>query len=141
MNNSFLQEGLNRTVKELFIFLKSRVKNKEFQCYISLIDLTNNVEYYIEKYISKKIETDLSELFKNKEYINELKLNIEQRNISVFKENISIFKDLKIDEWYKELDAENQTILWKYFKNLFKIATMLSKTKNNTFFSPPIPKH
>jgi hypothetical protein len=136
MNNGFLQEGLNRTAKEMFVFLKSRVKNVEFQGYASLIDLTNNADY-IEKYISKGIQTDLTELFKDRNYYNELKLKITEKDISLFEqEGIHFFQQANIREWYKELNEEEQTILWKYFKNLFQIVTMLSKT-NNPKPSPP----
>ncbi len=132
MNNEFLQEGLNRTVKELFVFLKQRVKNDEFQRYASLIDLTNNVDYYIEKYISKGLETDLRELFRDKNYYNELKLKIVEKDVTLFEiEGIQFFQQVNIREWYDELNEEDQAILWKYFNNLFRITTMLSKTNNS----------
>ena len=140
MNNGFLQEGLNRTAKELFVFLKSRVKNVEFQGYASLIDLTNNADYYIEKYISKGLETDLTKLFKDRTYYNELKLKITEKDISLFEqEDIHFFQQVNIREWYDELNEEEQTILWKYFKNLFQIITMLSKTNNPKSPPPPPP--
>ena len=133
--NQFLQEGLNRTTKELFLFLKCRVKNEEFQTYASLIDLSNNADYYIEKYISKGIQTDLVELFKDKQFYNELKMKVLEKDTSLFnQENIQFFQQVNIHELYEELDEEDKKILWKYFKNLFQIATMLSKstTKPNT---------
>jgi hypothetical protein len=136
MNNEFLQEGLNRTIKELFVFLKQRVQNEKFQTYASLIDLSNNVDYYIQKYISKGIQTDLSGLFKKKEYYNELKLKIEMKDTSLFEtKDIEFFQSVNIREWYEELNEQDQTILWKYFKNLFRITTLLSKSTN----SKPIP--
>lgn len=139
MNNEFLQEGLNRTIKELFVFLKSRVKNEEFQSYVLLIDLTNSADYYIEKYISKGIQSDLKKLFRDRKYYNELKLKITEKDISLFKqEGIQFFQQVNIQQCYEELDKEDQTVLWKYFKNLFQIATMLSKT--NITHSPPPPK-
>ena len=139
MNNEFLQEGLNRTIKELFVFLKSRVKNEEFQSYVLLIDLTNSADYYIEKYISKGIQSDLKKLFRDRKYYNELKLKITEKDISLFKqEGIQFFQQVNIQQCYEELDKEDQTVLWKYFKNLFQIATMLSKT--NTSPPPPTTK-
>lgn len=141
MNNEFLQEGLNRTAKELFVFLKLRVKNEKFQTYASLIDLSNNVDYYIEKYITKGIQTDLSDLFKDRNYYNELKLKIENKDISLFEtEDIHFFQNVNIMEWYDELDEADQTILWKYFKNLFRITTLLSKTNNPKATPKPPPK-
>lgn len=138
MNNQFLQEGLNRTAKELFVFLKSRVKNEQFQSYAALLDLTYNTDYYIEKYISKSIQTDLAELFRDRNYYNELKLKIKEKDISLFEqEGIHFFQQVNIRQWYEELNEEEQTILWKYFKNLFQIATMLSKTTNKNTKSPP----
>ena len=141
MNNEFLQEGLNRTIKELFLFLKSQVKNEEFQIYASLIDLSNNADYYIEKYISKGIQTDLGELFKDKKFYNELKTKVLEKDTSLFDQgNIQFFQQVNIHEWYEELNEEDKKILWKYFKNLFQITTMLSKSITKPNSHPDITK-
>lgn len=108
-NIQFYKSSLLNMVSEFIDDLNVMVDDND----LKMFKLTWNT---LGKQIMPTILDNFNELMSS----NETRAMYEMRNIDfVLNSSSSFLRQLKIHEWYNDLDEENQNIIWKYL-NTFK---------------------